>query len=145
GFGEVKRQSMAGNHYSVNWDLLRLAVFGKNAINGNKLSGNLAIHVVGPYITFYLIKLHADGLYIMTELARLQCPMSVMEVPAYLTNFSRLENVVHTFENLCKPDNNNDDISSWRRDSLTSTDVMVVLDKKKDRKRKNITRHYALK
>ncbi|KAI8084068.1 uncharacterized protein B0P05DRAFT_452067, partial [Gilbertella persicaria] len=108
GFGEVKRQSMAGNHYLVNWDLLRLAVFGKNAIDGNKLSGNLAIHVVGPYITFYLIKLHADGLYIMTELARLQCPMSVMEVPAYLTNFSRLKNVIHIFENLCKPDNSND-------------------------------------
>ncbi|SAL99791.1 hypothetical protein [Absidia glauca] len=86
-FGEVKRQSMAGNHYLVNWDLLRLAVFGKNAIDGNKLSGNLAIHVVGSYITFYLIKLHADGLYIMTELARLQSPMSVVEVPAYLTNF----------------------------------------------------------
>ncbi|KAL7335762.1 hypothetical protein PS15p_201183 [Mucor circinelloides] len=31
GFGEVKRQSMAGNHYLVNWDLLPLAVFGKNA------------------------------------------------------------------------------------------------------------------
>lgn len=92
-----------------------------------------------------MIKLHADGLYIMTELARLQCPMSVMEVPAYLTNFSRLKNVIHTFENLCKPDNNNDDISSWRRDSLTSTDVMFVLDKKKNRKLKNTTGHYASK
>ena len=102
GFSEVKRQSMAGNHYLVNWDLVRLGVFCKNAIDENKLSGNLAIHVVGefpdvkkvrvvliatltvfyflgPYITFYLIKLHADGLYMMTELARLQCPMSVME------------------------------------------------------------------
>ncbi|KAI7847693.1 hypothetical protein BDC45DRAFT_451436, partial [Circinella umbellata] len=78
-FGEVKRQSMTGNHYLVNWDLVRLGVFCKNAIDENKLSGNLAIHVVGPYITFYLIKLHADGLYMMTELARLQCPMSVME------------------------------------------------------------------
>ncbi|KAG0846852.1 hypothetical protein G6F17_013062 [Rhizopus arrhizus] len=48
-FGEVKQQSMAGNHYLVNWDLLRLAVFGKNAIDGNKLSGNLAIHVIGEF------------------------------------------------------------------------------------------------
>ncbi|KAL0136188.1 hypothetical protein V8B55DRAFT_1291394, partial [Mucor lusitanicus] len=135
GFGEVKRKTMAGNHYLINWDLLRLAVFGKNAIDGNKLSGNLAIHVVGPHITFYLIKLHADGLYIMTEMARVQCPMSVMEVPAYITNFSLLKNVVHTFENLCKPDNNNDDISSWCRASLTTADVMFVLDKKRDRKR----------
>ncbi|ORX43208.1 hypothetical protein DM01DRAFT_1399897 [Hesseltinella vesiculosa] len=98
-------------------------------------------YFLGPYITFYLTKLHADGLYIMTELARVQCPMSVMEVPAYLTNFSQLKNVIHTFEILCKPDNNNDDISSWRRDSLTSTDVKFILDKKKDRKRKNTTGH----
>ncbi|KAG0981064.1 hypothetical protein G6F29_007367 [Rhizopus arrhizus] len=143
---------MAGNHYLVNWDLLRLAVFGKNAIDGNKLSGNLAIHVIGefrvgkkartsPFIgSNYMLM----DLYIMTELDRLQCPMSVMEVPAYITNFSRLKNVIHTFENLCKPDNNNDDIS-WRRGSLTSTDVMFVLDKKKDRKRKNTTGHYTLK
>ncbi|KAI9005459.1 hypothetical protein CLU79DRAFT_685617, partial [Phycomyces nitens] len=108
GFSEVKRQSMAGNHYLVNWDLLRLAVFGKNAIDGNNLSGNLAIHVVGNYITFYLIKLHADGLYIMTELVRLQFPMSVMEVPAYITNFSRLKSVINIFENICKPESNND-------------------------------------
>ncbi|ORX45665.1 hypothetical protein DM01DRAFT_1294422 [Hesseltinella vesiculosa] len=86
GFGEVKRHSMAGNHYLVNWDLVRLAIFGKNAIDDNNLAGNLSIHVVAPFITFYLIKLQADGLYTMTELARVQCPMSVSEIPAYITN-----------------------------------------------------------
>ncbi|KAG0738005.1 hypothetical protein G6F33_012155 [Rhizopus arrhizus] len=66
GYDEAKRQSMTGNHYLVNWDLVRPATFGKNTIDENKLSGNLSIHMVGPFITFYLIKLHADGLYCMT-------------------------------------------------------------------------------
>jgi hypothetical protein len=86
-----------------------------------------------------LIKLDADGLSIMTELVCLQIPMSVLEVPAYLTNFGRLKNGIYTFENFCKLDNNNDNLSSWRRDSFLTTDVMFVCDKKKDRKRKNST------
>lgn len=50
GYGEVKRLSTAGNHYLVNWDLVRLAVFGKNTIDENKMSGNLSIHVVGKFV-----------------------------------------------------------------------------------------------
>lgn len=47
GYDEAKRQSMTGNHYLVNWDLVRPATFGKNTIDENKLSGNLSIHMVG--------------------------------------------------------------------------------------------------
>lgn len=101
GYGEVKRKSMGGNHYLVNWDLMRLATFGKNTIDENQLSGNLSIHIVGksllkkksrndcvlnelyvlgPVITFYITQLQADGLYCMTELANIQCPMSVSAI-----------------------------------------------------------------
>jgi hypothetical protein len=151
GYGEVKRQSMAGDHYLVNLDLVRLATLGKNTINENELSGSLSIHVVGksllkkinrndcilnelyflgPYITFYLIQLKADGLYCMTELTHVQCPMSVSEVPAYITNFSNLKNVLHVFQSFCKYEDTNADLSSWRRDSLLATDVMFILEKK---------------
>ncbi|CAO3674037.1 unnamed protein product [Rhizopus stolonifer] len=145
GYGEVKRQSMAGDHYLVNLDLVRLATLGKNTINENELSGSLSIHVVGPYITFYLIQLKADGLYCMTELTHVQCPMSVSEVPAYITNFSNLKNVLHVFQSFCKYEDTNVDLSSWRRDSLLATDVMLILEKKKNRKRKNTSGHYACK
>jgi hypothetical protein len=49
GYGKGKRKSMAGNHYLVNLDLMLLAVFGENAIDRNKLSGNLVIHIVGKF------------------------------------------------------------------------------------------------
>lgn len=38
---------MASNHYLVNWDLVRLAFFGKNAVDDNHLGSNISIHVVG--------------------------------------------------------------------------------------------------
>lgn len=66
----------------------------------------------------------------MTELAHVQYTMSVSEVPAYLTNFSNLKNVLHVFQSFCKYEDTNTDISSWLRDSLLATDVMLILEKK---------------
>jgi hypothetical protein len=65
----------------------------------------------------------------MTELTHVQYPMSVSEVPAYITNFSNLKNVLHVFQS-CKYEDTNADLSSWRRDSLLATDVMFILEKK---------------
>lgn len=49
------------------------------------------LYFLSLFITLYLIKLKADGLYCMTELAHMQCPMSFSEAPSYLTNFSNLK------------------------------------------------------
>jgi hypothetical protein len=49
GYGEVKPLSTANNHHLVNWDLVRLGMFGKNAIDVNKLAGCLSMHIVGKY------------------------------------------------------------------------------------------------
>ncbi|KAI8048464.1 hypothetical protein BDF21DRAFT_433458 [Thamnidium elegans] len=85
------------------------------------------LYLLGPYITFYLIQLKADGLYCMTELTHVQCPMSVSEVPTYITKFNNLKNVLHVFQSFCKYEDTNADLSSWRRDSLLATDVMLTL------------------
>jgi hypothetical protein len=60
GYGEVKKISMASNHYLVNWDLVRLAFFGKNAIDGNHLGGNISIHIVGRFVSICLKKKNAE-------------------------------------------------------------------------------------
>ncbi|KAG1152309.1 hypothetical protein G6F37_001433 [Rhizopus arrhizus] len=139
GYGEVKKISMASNHYLVNWDLVRLAFFGKNAIDDNHIGGNISIHIVAPSIVFYLIKVQSDGIYTMTELLRVQFPMSVSEVPAYLTNLPCLKNVIHISETHCKQRSNDADTSSWYRESLLATDITFLLDNQKNRKRKNTT------
>ncbi|ORE06109.1 hypothetical protein BCV72DRAFT_208051, partial [Rhizopus microsporus var. microsporus] len=81
---EVKRFSMSENHFLVNWGLVRLALFGKNAMDRHSLRSNLSVHVVTPFMAFYAIQLKADGLYTMAELARVQFPMSILELPSIL-------------------------------------------------------------
>ncbi|KAI8981535.1 hypothetical protein BDB01DRAFT_170465 [Pilobolus umbonatus] len=76
-YGEVEKLSMASNHYLVNWDLVRLAFFGKNAIDNSHLSGNLSIHIVGS--TFHRLLLN------QAAVAR-----AISEVPAYLTDRPRI-------------------------------------------------------
>lgn len=49
GFTEVKPAVDKRNHYKVNLDLYRLAMFSKEAIDNNKLSGTLAIQAVGKF------------------------------------------------------------------------------------------------
>ncbi|PHZ17103.1 uncharacterized protein RHIMIDRAFT_3156 [Rhizopus microsporus ATCC 52813] len=93
---------MSENHFLVNWGLVRLALFGKNAMDRHSLRSNLSVHVVSsywkkkvrvvlnvfyllaPFMAFYAIQLKADGLYTMAELARVQFPMSILELPSIL-------------------------------------------------------------
>ncbi|KAG1050142.1 hypothetical protein G6F43_007561 [Rhizopus delemar] len=156
GYGEVKPLTTANNHYLVNWDLVRLGMFGKNTINQNKLRGSLSIHVVAPHIIYYIMQLNADGLYTMTELLRVQCPMSISELSGYVAKFSQVKEVLDVFETHCIPkpnsnnnNNNNNDNNinneSWQRDSLLGTDITLILDKTRNRKRKNTTGHYPSK
>lgn len=41
---------------------------------------------------------------------------------------------MHIFQSFCKSEDTNADISSWRRDSLLATDVMLILNQKKKKK-----------
>ncbi|KAI8379659.1 uncharacterized protein BYT42DRAFT_613945 [Radiomyces spectabilis] len=89
---------MASNHYLMNWDLVCLAFFGKNAIGDHHLGGNISIYIVAPSIVFYLIKLQSDGMYAMTELLRANTHICrrgacVPDEPA------RLRNVIHVSRN----------------------------------------------
>jgi hypothetical protein len=71
--------------------------------------------------------------------------MSVPEFPASLTKFNTLKNATYTFQTYCKPNDTDVDLSSWRRGSLLAADIMLMLDKKTNRKRKNAVGHYPSK
>lgn len=144
GYGEMKRSSEGSNHHSMNTDLVRLCIFSKNTVDKHSLRSAMNIQVVGSMMTFYLMKLHGDGLYCMTELAHMQIPMSIAKVPAYLTNFTQLKNILHVFKTLCLS-NTSTGLISWRRPSLLSSDLNYIVNKTRDRKRKNPSGQYSLK
>ncbi|CAO3607412.1 unnamed protein product [Cunninghamella blakesleeana] len=145
GYGEVKQQSEASNHHSINKDLIRLGIFSKNSIDINNVKGVLSMHIVGQNITFYLTKLLYDGLYTMIELTNFNLPLSIDDLPGYLTNLDKVKNVLHVFNNECNIMGleHNIRINKVRsRPSMSTPEFERVIDKKINRKRKNITSHY---
>ncbi|KAG9286895.1 hypothetical protein G9A89_012445 [Geosiphon pyriformis] len=50
----------------------------------------LGFQVVGPHISFYFTTLLYDGLYVMTEIGGLNVPMSLQQLPAFLTSLDTL-------------------------------------------------------
>ncbi|KAF7730280.1 hypothetical protein EC973_002523 [Apophysomyces ossiformis] len=98
GFGEVKSESRSRNHRHVNFELVYLGIFAKNAIDNDSLTGTIAIHVVGTHACFYLVKLKADGLYIMIELGSMNVPLSIGDLRGYLAYLSDLKIILKVFE-----------------------------------------------
>jgi hypothetical protein len=101
--------------------------------------------LLGFMIIFYLVELHTDGLYLMTETCHLTFPSAIEDVPAFLTNASKLKNVVYTFESRCTPAKDPAKIlsSSKRKRATAPTSSMdMILEKSSSRKRRNVVSHF---
>ncbi|KAI8378608.1 hypothetical protein BD560DRAFT_389873 [Blakeslea trispora] len=76
-------------------DLARVACFSKEAIDLHLLESSISfqIHVsfvnIGFAITFFLTRLDHDGLYVMYEVAHLEFPSSLTQLPVF-TNLKNL-------------------------------------------------------
>ncbi|KAG0182698.1 hypothetical protein DFQ28_001938, partial [Apophysomyces sp. BC1034] len=143
GHGEVKSHAESDNHYHTNMDLLRLGHFCKDSIDEHKLLASIGIHVVGPLLTFYLMELKADGLYVMQELNTVRMPLCIDDIPAYLTNLSKIKNVIHHFFRLCTQAEPSTAIilGKRKRDSPTTAQFDHVIEQTVDRKRQNHIKH----
>ncbi|ORX48497.1 hypothetical protein DM01DRAFT_1326214 [Hesseltinella vesiculosa] len=143
-YGEVKREGERKNHYLANKDLVRLALFAKGTVDDSTAdtAASMAIHAVGRGLTFYLVKIQAEGIYTMAELAHLDVPMAISDIPSYLTKLSTLKNVLHVFYDHCAWTSSDNSASSyplnWHRPSLSSEDETTIM-ASKNRKRKNYT------
>ncbi|KAG1108089.1 hypothetical protein G6F42_016121 [Rhizopus arrhizus] len=65
-FIEVKSAKHSKDKVKLNYDLNKLGVFSKNAIELNHLNGVLNIQIVGADITFYFVEKKAGGLILLT-------------------------------------------------------------------------------
>ncbi|KAI7855511.1 hypothetical protein BDC45DRAFT_438604, partial [Circinella umbellata] len=66
-FDEVKSANSVDENYLLAKYLLRLGIFGKDAIDTDSMEGVMLYQAVGPTIIFYGISLVSDGLYLMFE------------------------------------------------------------------------------
>ncbi|ORY98314.1 hypothetical protein BCR42DRAFT_339453, partial [Absidia repens] len=77
------------SNHGVSKNLIRLGVFSKNAIDHDKLKGVLSFQAIGNHVTFYIMKLVSDGLYVMLEIAHIQVPGLLYELVSYLSQLGR--------------------------------------------------------
>ncbi|CAG8444262.1 3607_t:CDS:10 [Ambispora leptoticha] len=93
GYGEAKVQEEMDNLYSLCTDLVRVAVFNKDAIDFyNK---NCMLGFQGG-ISHFTSPLLYDGLYVMVEAGHIDVPMSLEQLPAFIDTLLVVSNALWT-------------------------------------------------
>ncbi|KAI9000077.1 hypothetical protein BC832DRAFT_522825, partial [Gaertneriomyces semiglobifer] len=89
GYGEVKTSSHSKDTYLLNYDLIRIARFGKQCLDSLIRAGVPSpvvplFQVVGPHMCFYAMVLISDGLYVMLEIGSLQIPLCTKDLLGFV-------------------------------------------------------------
>ncbi|OAC97548.1 hypothetical protein MUCCIDRAFT_116360 [Mucor lusitanicus CBS 277.49] len=92
GFVEVKpnKSECAKRHE----DMIRLAVFCKDALESQKSNNMIAVQVVGFYISFYLLASTDDDYYLMVELYSFETAKYLSQLPHLLSSFDNLKQIM---------------------------------------------------
>ncbi|CAO3601065.1 unnamed protein product [Absidia cylindrospora] len=77
--------------------ILRIGIFSKNALDVGKMKA------VGRTVTFYLTTLLKDGFYVMMELAEINIPGSIDDLPKYFMDFNQKSSVLDIYDIWCNP------------------------------------------
>ncbi|ORX55564.1 hypothetical protein DM01DRAFT_1382712 [Hesseltinella vesiculosa] len=101
GYGEAKSACHEANNFVLSKDLIRVAMFCKNALDEQNLDGILGLQIIGRRITFYLLVLPSQGLYVMYELGTLELPNSLCGLRKLLMDMPLGLLVLDVFRRLC--------------------------------------------
>jgi hypothetical protein len=72
------------------------------SINKNHYNGVVGVHVVGLQVTFYIITLMANGIYVMLEICSVTLPRDFTEPISYIATMEDILLVIHYY-NQCSP------------------------------------------
>ncbi|KAG0190283.1 hypothetical protein DFQ28_002265, partial [Apophysomyces sp. BC1034] len=101
GFGEVKPGNSSTNKHSLCMDTLRLATLSKDTIDRYSQDSCFAFQVNGFRVSFFMLPVHHENLYIMLEVATFVFPSSLDTLDALTTkkNLCTLARVSSSFWN----------------------------------------------
>ncbi|RIA81814.1 hypothetical protein C1645_836340 [Glomus cerebriforme] len=135
GHGEAKVQEEVNNLYLLCTDLIRIAVFNKDAIDFYNMNW--------LHITFYLTTLLCDALYVMVEVGHVDVPMSLEEVTGFLTSLDMLLIISNMFCDNCIVSTENKEPS--RRNTLETPSFKEMIVAGEDQLKKttqDVLRYY---
>ncbi|KAI8096338.1 uncharacterized protein BX664DRAFT_382794 [Halteromyces radiatus] len=101
GFGEAKSASHGDNHFLICQDLLRTAIFCKNALDTQNMEGVLGLQIIGRMITFYVLVLPSTGLYVMYELEKIKIPSCLDDLAKLVMDMPRVLRILDVFNRIC--------------------------------------------
>lgn len=101
GYGEAKSAAQGENNYLICHDLLRIAIFCKNALDVQNMEGVLGLQIIGRTITFYILVLPATGLYIMYEPEIITIPSCLDDWTKLIMDMPRALRVLDAFNRIC--------------------------------------------
>ncbi|KAL7332574.1 hypothetical protein PS15p_204592 [Mucor circinelloides] len=101
GYGEVRPVCYEANNFLLSNDLIRVAIFCKNALDAQNLEGILGFQIIGRSVTFYLLVLPSKGLYVIYELRTLQIPNNLCDLRKLLMGIPLCLLVLDVFHRLC--------------------------------------------
>ncbi|KAI9030962.1 hypothetical protein CLU79DRAFT_363397 [Phycomyces nitens] len=140
GCGKVKAQYQAPNHRLVGIDLMRVATLAKNASDKHKLKCIFAFLVVGKNATFYILDRTKSDLYIMCEIAHIQLPFSLDQIPLFIPQLNKVIKVISCFQSAVNGDKHN---YAQNPITLTENTMHQIIDTKVFKKRKATFSHYS--
>lgn len=100
GFGEIKTKERTDEKFELTRDLVRGIIFAKESIDISNMTGNIFFQVIGNHFICYLITLEAEGIYTSVEICDLYLPMSLTDLPRYVTELSKLIQIQAIYENI---------------------------------------------
>ncbi|KAI8577037.1 hypothetical protein K450DRAFT_302274 [Umbelopsis ramanniana AG] len=137
GYVEVKAEDRSGDNHIISHDLIRLAKFNKDAIDGNSVDGAIAIQAVGWTMSIYITKLLADGVYVMTEMATWTLPRSLEELDMFVTasTLRKMMTVQQSYLRNCQRSTCPEDLQENTRPTMSSPRMQEFLGDTRDRRR----------
>ncbi|KAG1176011.1 hypothetical protein G6F70_006106 [Rhizopus microsporus] len=102
GFVEVKADYQKNNTHQTHGDLLRLALFASNGYDEYNTECILVLQAIGLNITAYGFTQHASGASVMFELMKVQCPVSLHDLPPpFCMQLNKLRMLQQFYDNYC--------------------------------------------
>ncbi|CEI90751.1 hypothetical protein RMCBS344292_05064 [Rhizopus microsporus] len=102
GFGEYKTSHKC-NTASLCKDIIKLTQLAQRSININSIKSVLCFQIHGFGIAFYMANLNHEGVYTFTQLAKMEFPRSLEELPLFVNmkTISLLLQVSQCFQKHC--------------------------------------------
>ncbi|ORX56360.1 hypothetical protein DM01DRAFT_1273500, partial [Hesseltinella vesiculosa] len=134
-YGEAKSSMHGDDHYAICKDLIKVAIFCKDALGNQLFEGILGIQIIGRTVLIYRLTLPAPSIYTMIPLAAIKVPNSINDLPELVYKVPDILKVLDIFDRVCVGSKNPETIKRRSSPTLPTAKIQQLFSLSKNRKR----------